>query len=215
MNPRDLVALSAPFDFIQLLFGLLPYKIIKSPETNLYECQTSILGMCLCIGHLLSYLISVAGYRIDRFEVGQFIETTIATYDLEGKVKGYGIITVCNFVVILLNRNILRKYAHLLNKLDRVYNVSYRKPFLQKMYRTIVAIAAIFWLLVISAIIVFQGMYRRAVEIPENSSFSTLFVRSMPLVYEVIIVFQIAISHFHLYVQFCWINEVLSDVLGE
>lgn len=182
-DPRDMAATTAPFDFILLLFGQLPYKIIKSPETNLYECRTSTLGVCLCIGHLLAYIISFADYRIDEVEVGQFIETTIAIYDLEGKIKGYGIMTVCNFIVVLLKWNIFRKYAHLLNKLDTTYNVSRRKPCLRKMYCIIVAKTAFFWLLIIIAAIVFDGMYRRSDAITENSSFSTVFVRSMPVIF--------------------------------
>lgn len=208
-NPKDLVELTAPLTIIQLIFGQLPYNIIKSPETNQYECRTSISGISLCIGYFLFSIMSLATYKHD---VGEEVTTGISHVQFLIGFALWTTYSVCNFIVILLRKDTIRVYANLLNQITAVSGEPRRQPNWRRVRQTILALASIFLLhFVITGTLAYDRILNE-VNNSTNSSISLIFLYIMPVIYFKLTILQfvemMCLIHWH----FSVIKQALNDV---
>lgn len=207
-NPRDFVESTAPYSILQVIFGQLPYKVIKSPESKRYELRTSIPGMILCIGHFALYIASLA---VHQLEMDQVVETKVSYYTIVAQHFISRAITVSIFTIALLRKDLMRRYVRLLNQLDGIYGETDRQFICKRIFYTVAAITtAMMALLVIS--IIYLRLSAHLVKTSKNSNLTILYTAIMPVIYLVIMVFQHFIIYFIIYWHYVWFNKRLADI---
>lgn len=208
-NPRDMVELTAPLTFIQLIFGQLPYTIIIGPETNQYECRTSTFGMCLCMGYFLFSIISLATYKHD---IGEELRTGISREQNLIWLISFTTYSFCNFIVLLLRKDILRAYAKLLNQINAEFGEPHLRPFWRRINRTILAVTSIFLLYFVTTLVLAYDRILNSIRDSTNSSLSLIFLYVMPIMYQKLTLVQIVKMRLLIHWHFSYINQALSDV---
>lgn len=208
-NPRDMVELTAPLTFVQLISGQLPYTIIRSPKTNKYECQTSSAGICLFIGYILFYIVSLATYKQD---IGEGLLTGITKESYLIRFALWTAFTICNFIVILLGKDTLRVYVSVLNNINVVYGEPQHRPYWRRTYRTIQAVTSGFLLhFAMTYYIAYYGILN-SFKNSTNSTLHIIFVYVMPNFYLRLTILQIVKSMCLIHWHFSYINEALNGV---
>lgn len=207
-NPKDFVESTAPYSILQLIFGQLPYKVIKSPDTRKYELCTSIPGMILCIGHLALYIAALA---VHQLEMEQVIETKVSYYAIVAQHFMSRAITLSIFAIALLRKDSLRRYVRLLNQLDGIYGEIDRQFICKKIFYTVTAITtAMVTLLIISMI--YSHLSAHLVNITKNSDFTVLYTGNMPVIYLVITAINHVIINLIIYWHYVWFNNKLAYI---
>lgn len=194
-NPRDTVELTASMTIIQVIFGQLPYDIKKLPETNQYECKTSIPGICLCVGYFLFSIMSLAFYKNDIGE--ELVRTGISYEQVLIGLAWRSIFSFCNSTVILLRKDTIRSYANLLNQISVVFGEPHRhrQPHWKRIHRTILALTSI--------IIVFFKLF---------SIFNILVRHACYLRYIILAILKFVQSMCLIHWHYSFINQALNDV---
>lgn len=208
MSPRDLAESTAPFSLLQLIFGQLPYNVIKSPKTKKYELRTSIPGMILCIGHLVLYISSLVIYLPIVYH---FVETKMSSNAFMLTQLTYRTVTLCIFITTLLRRDLMKRYALLLNKIDVNFGETDRKFIYKRIFYTVTAITIFITALLLFTIIYVKGN-AHLVRKSENSELTIPFVRFMPFVCMTLTDFHYAIIDLVFYWHICWLNKKLCSI---
>lgn len=210
-NPRDILASTAPFSFLLILFGQQPYKVIKSSETKQFELRTSIPGMLLCIGHFALYIASIWTYQFESYQV---VETTLTTMSVIARQLISRAIAVAILATALLRRDLMKRYVRLLNQMDESFDETDRKFISRRIFYTVAAITISVTLFLITTIIYLQQS-AHLLKVSKNSKITYIFTSIMPAIYVMIMAFHRVIIYLIIHWHFIWFNEKLSYVHGD